>query len=82
MFLLKVSIYKACFQVHLSMEDHRMEGFKKDDRKSRTAFSGQGHTLGSPAPATVGAPLEEDRTVNEANARQLVSVNPSQPTTK
>lgn len=60
-----------------------MEGFKKDDRnKQRTAFFGQGHTLGSPAPATVGAPLEEDRTVNEANARQLVRVNLSQPTTK
>ncbi|KRT82143.1 hypothetical protein AMK59_3770, partial [Oryctes borbonicus] len=69
-------------EVHLSMEDHRMEEFKQDNLGRYTKpFSGQGHTLGSPTPATVGAPLEEDKSVNEAHARQLVNLDSSQPTT-
>ncbi|KAI4468524.1 ubx domain containing protein [Holotrichia oblita] len=69
-------------EVHLSMEDHRMEEFKQDHLSRYTKpFSGQGHTLGSPTPATVGAPLEEDKNVNEAHARQMVNLDATLPTT-
>lgn len=60
-----------------------MEEFKQDSlSRNRKPFSGQGHTLGSPTPATVGAPLEEDKSVNEAHARQMVNIDSTQPTTK
>ncbi|XP_017776797.1 PREDICTED: NSFL1 cofactor p47 [Nicrophorus vespilloides] len=69
-------------EVHVSMEDHRMETFaKKSERFSRKAFSGQGHTLGSPTPPTIGAPLDEDRNVNESHARENLHVDSNQPTT-
>ncbi|XP_018327189.1 NSFL1 cofactor p47 [Agrilus planipennis] len=71
-------------EVHLAMEDHRMEAYKKDlSGSKRKPFSGHGYTLGSPAPAAVGAPAidEKDCKVNEANAKILVSVDPSKPTT-
>ncbi|KAK9712234.1 hypothetical protein QE152_g24999 [Popillia japonica] len=42
-------------EVHLSMEDHRMEEFKQDH--------------------LIGAPLEEDKTVNEAHARQMANLD-------
>lgn len=68
--------------VHLNMEDHRHEEFVQVKTKLRP-FTGQGHTLGSPAPATVGSPSKEegDRTVNEEEARQQFQIDESQPTT-
>lgn len=61
-----------------------METFKKEkcSAASRRPFSGQGHVLGNPTPPIVGAPHEEDRTVNEANARRLLQLNPNEPVTK
>lgn len=38
--------------VHVDLEDHRNEEFKQPKKKVST-FSGQGHTLGSPAPTVV-----------------------------
>lgn len=69
-------------EVHLSMEDHHMDTFKQDERKSRKAFSGQGYTLGSPAPPVIGAPSVEDNEVNEQQARAALGLDTSQPVTK
>jgi len=71
-------------EIHLAMEDHRMEGYKLDSQTKFTrAFTGQGHTLGSPTPAAVGAPSvqEKDCAVNEARAKTDLGVDSSQPTT-
>lgn len=60
-----------------------MEAFKNEKcTASRRAFTGQGHVLGNPTPPIVGAQCEEDRAVNEANARQLLQLNPNEPVTK
>lgn len=62
-----------------------METFTQEsDRKSLKAFTGQGHTLGSPTPAAVGAPAiqEKDCEVNEARAKQGLGLDTTQPTTK
>lgn len=60
-----------------------MEEFKQDSfARHPKPFSGQGHTLGSPTPATVGAPLEEDKNVNEAHARQMINIDVNSPTTR
>lgn len=69
-------------EVHLNMEDHRHEEFTQVKQKLKP-FSGTGHTLGSPAPATVGSPSKEegDRTVNEEVAKEQVKIDQSQPTT-
>ncbi|XP_022899675.1 NSFL1 cofactor p47-like [Onthophagus taurus] len=69
-------------EVHLSMEDHRMEGFKQTSHGKLTKpFSGTGHTLGSPAPPTIGTPLNEDKSVNEAHAKKQVKLDEAQPIT-
>ncbi|KAG5897279.1 hypothetical protein JTB14_011445 [Gonioctena quinquepunctata] len=69
-------------EVHLAMEDHRMETYKPlEKRRVTKAFQGQGYTLGSPAPAIVGACSEDDKPANEAKAKDLVKVNSSKPTT-
>ncbi|KAK4883763.1 hypothetical protein RN001_000034 [Aquatica leii] len=71
-------------EVHLSMEDRRMENFKKElDKKNTKAFWGQGHTLGSPTPAAIGAPAveEKDCLLNENIAKKILAVDNSQPTT-
>ncbi|XP_044738463.1 NSFL1 cofactor p47-like [Chrysoperla carnea] len=69
-------------EVHLNMEDHRHEEFTQVKQKLKP-FSGTGHTLGSPAPATVGSPSKEegDRTVNEEVAKEQVKIDQTQPTT-
>lgn len=69
-------------EVHLSMEDHHMESFKLEERKSRKPFSGQGYTLGSPAPPVIGASRIEDHEVNEQQARTALGLDTSQPITK
>lgn len=60
------------------MEEFKQEGLNRHAKP----FSGQGHTLGSPTPATVGAPLNEDKSVNEAHARNMINIDANQPTTK
>lgn len=69
-------------EVYLSMEDHRMESYKSTLDGSVKPFTGQGHTLGSPAPPVVGATGEEDKEVNEKKAKENLNVDTSQPTTK
>ncbi|EFA05869.1 NSFL1 cofactor p47 [Tribolium castaneum] len=67
-------------EVYLAMEDHRMESFKQVD-KGVKPFTGQGYTLGSPAPPVVGAQREEDKPANEERAKQALKLDSSQPTT-
>ncbi|KAJ8945212.1 hypothetical protein NQ314_009281 [Rhamnusium bicolor] len=69
-------------EVHLAMEDHRMETFKSSQKRRITkAFQGHGYTLGSPAPVVVGASSEEDKPANEARAKDLLKIDSSKPTT-
>ncbi|CAG9764789.1 unnamed protein product [Ceutorhynchus assimilis] len=68
-------------EILLAMEDHRMEKFKKAKAASKP-FQGQGYTLGSPAPAVVGASdVEDDKPANEARAKELLKVNTTEPVT-
>ncbi|GLV40386.1 p47 [Carabus blaptoides fortunei] len=69
-------------EVHLNMEDHRHEEFSMMKAKLQP-FSGKGHTLGSPAPAAIGAPSEQedDKEANERNAKEILKVDYEQPTT-
>lgn len=65
------------------MEDRRMETFKPQQTgRSMKAFQGQGYTLGSPAPAVVSAPPNEDKTANEQKAKEMLHLDGSRPTTK
>lgn len=62
-----------------------METFRQNsDRKGTRAFTGQGHTLGSPTPTAIGAPSiqEKDSVANEARAKMNLQIDSSQPTTK
>lgn len=71
-------------EVHLNMEDHRHEDFVQMSRPKVKAFTGKGHVLGSPSPATVGitVPIDEkDRVANEEQAKDAVKVDPSLPAT-
>jgi len=75
-------LHRGASEVHVSMEDHRMEEFTRTgETRSRHVFQGAGHTLGSPVPLTVGAPNAVDSAVNENNARENLKVDKSQPTT-
>lgn len=70
-------------EVHLNMEDHRHEEHVPHKSKVQ-AFSGKGHVLGSPSPATIGItmPLDEkDKTINEEQAKNSISVDSSRPVT-
>lgn len=69
-------------EVHLSMEDHHMESFRQEEGRTRKAFSGQGYTLGSPAPPVIGASRSEDNAVNEQQARAALELDISRPVTK
>lgn len=70
-------------QVHLAMEDHRMEAYKPMPKgKAVKAFQGQGYTLGSPAPVVVSAQPNEDKTANEQKAKEMLQLDNSKPTTK
>ncbi|XP_049814906.1 NSFL1 cofactor p47 isoform X1 [Schistocerca nitens] len=77
-------------EVHLNMEDHHHEDFVTSKPKVR-AFTGKGHLLGSntagdcsPSPATIGItkPMDEkDREANEEQAKTVIAVDQSLPTT-
>lgn len=72
-------------EVRLSLEDRRHEECPRT-RKQNTPFSGKGHLLGSPTPATVGAtaPLgasPDDRAANQRAAQDAVRVDPERPVT-
>ncbi|XP_046752095.1 NSFL1 cofactor p47 [Diprion similis] len=70
-------------EVRLDMEDHRHEEFVPPKVKVK-AFTGKGHMLGSPSPATVGmtVPVDSvDQTANESQARRELNLDSSQPVT-
>ncbi|XP_072389076.1 NSFL1 cofactor p47 isoform X1 [Diabrotica undecimpunctata] len=71
---------RGASEVHLAMEDHRMEAFRQSKIKLK-AFQGHGYTLGSPAPTVVGTCKEEDKPNNEAKAKEQLKLDSSQPTT-
>ncbi|XP_032675444.1 NSFL1 cofactor p47-like isoform X2 [Odontomachus brunneus] len=69
--------------LRLDMEDHRHEAYVPTKAKVK-AFSGKGHMLGSPSPATVGMTVPADpadQAANEAQAKKELNVDTSQPTT-
>ncbi|XP_066596659.1 NSFL1 cofactor p47-like isoform X2 [Prorops nasuta] len=70
-------------EIRLDMEDHRQEEYVPPKTKVK-AFTGKGHMLGSPSPATVGATLPTDpadQLSNEAQAREQLNVDAQQPVT-
>lgn len=72
--------------VDFQLEDHRHEEFKRTQAKVQ-AFSGKGHTLGSPAPNVVTedmptlASTPESNAANDKKATDEVKIDESQPTT-
>jgi UBX domain-containing protein 1 len=75
-------------EVNVDMEDHSMEEFVQPKKKV-SVFSGKGHVLGSPAPATVGATAaanakpetDQEKESNEEAAKTALNIDASQPTT-
>ncbi|XP_011703894.1 PREDICTED: NSFL1 cofactor p47 isoform X1 [Wasmannia auropunctata] len=70
-------------EVRLDMEDHRHETYVPPKTKVK-AFSGKGHMLGSPSPATVGMTVPTDpadQAANEAQAKKDLELDTSKPTT-
>lgn len=70
-------------EIHMSMVDNRHETYVVPKQKLKT-FAGAGHTLGSPAPVTIGQTKvfdEKDRVANENAAKEALQVNSSEPTT-
>lgn len=70
-------------EVRLDMEDHRHESYVPPKTKVK-AFSGKGHMLGSPSPATVGMTVPADpadQAANEAQAKKELELDASKPTT-
>ncbi|XP_023313815.1 NSFL1 cofactor p47 [Trichogramma pretiosum] len=69
--------------LHLEMEDHRLEDYAPQKDKLK-AFTGKGHMLGSPSPATVGMTLPvdpADQAANETMARTQLNLNTDLPVT-
>ncbi|XP_025160026.1 NSFL1 cofactor p47 isoform X2 [Harpegnathos saltator] len=69
--------------LRLDMEDRRHETYVPTKAKVK-AFSGKGHMLGSPSPATVGMTVPTDpadQAANEAQAKKELNVDSSKPTT-
>ncbi|KZC11188.1 PREDICTED: NSFL1 cofactor p47 [Dufourea novaeangliae] len=67
----------------LDMEDHRHEIYVPPKVKVK-AFTGKGHMLGSPSPATVGMTIPTDladQTANECQAKKQLNVDESKPVT-
>lgn len=67
----------------LDMEDHRHETYVPSKVKVK-AFTGKGHMLGSPSPATVGMTIPTDladQTANELQAKKQLSLDESKPVT-
>ncbi|XP_012258632.1 NSFL1 cofactor p47 isoform X2 [Athalia rosae] len=71
-------------EVRLDMEDHRHEEFVPPKVKVK-AFTGKGHMLGSPSPATVGITVPTvsatDQAANESRARSELNVDSALPVT-
>ncbi|XP_011637237.1 LOW QUALITY PROTEIN: NSFL1 cofactor p47 [Pogonomyrmex barbatus] len=70
-------------EVRLDMEDHRHETYVPSKTKVK-AFSGKGHMLGSPSPATVGMTVPTDpadQAANEAQAKKELDLDNSKPAT-
>lgn len=70
-------------EVRLNMEYHRHETYVPPKVKVKV-FTGKGHMLGSPSPATVGMTVPTDpadQAANEAQARKELNVDESKPTT-
>ncbi|XP_011865775.1 PREDICTED: NSFL1 cofactor p47 isoform X2 [Vollenhovia emeryi] len=70
-------------ELRLDMEDHRHETYVPSKTKVK-AFSGKGHMLGSPSPATVGMTVPTDpadQAANEAQAKKELELDASKPTT-
>lgn len=77
-----MELRQGATEINLSMEDHRGEAYKGPaGGKGVKAFTGTGHTLGNPTPPTVGAPDVVDQPINEAHAREVIALDPEQPTT-
>lgn len=67
----------------LNMEDHHHESYVPPKVKVK-AFSGKGHILGSPSPATVGMTVPADpadQAANEAQAKKQLNLDESKPIT-
>ncbi|XP_076233852.1 NSFL1 cofactor p47 isoform X2 [Calliopsis andreniformis] len=67
----------------LDMEDHRHETYVPPKAKVK-AFTGKGHMLGSPSPATVGMTIPTDladQTANETQAKKQLNLDESKPIT-
>lgn len=70
-------------EARLDMEDHRHETYVPPKVKVK-AFTGKGHMLGSPSPATVGMTMPTDladQTANESQAKQKLKLDESKPVT-
>ncbi|XP_050356756.1 NSFL1 cofactor p47 [Nymphalis io] len=72
-------------EVRLSLEDRRHEECPRT-RTAAAPFSGKGHLLGSPTPATVGATVpvaatSDDRAANQRAAQDAVQLDESGPVT-
>lgn len=67
--------------VHMDIEDHRGEDFKKTAQK----FMGKGHTLGSPVPNVIESAATptsaDDLKANEEAAQSELALNDAEPTT-
>ncbi|XP_068624054.1 NSFL1 cofactor p47 [Battus philenor] len=76
---------RAGGEVRVSLEDRRHEECPRSTSKPQ-AFSGKGHLLGSPTPATVGATApvaasSGDRAANQRAAQEAVALDESNPVT-
>ncbi|XP_012272313.1 NSFL1 cofactor p47 [Orussus abietinus] len=70
-------------EVRLDMEDHRHEEYVPPKVKVK-AFTGKGHMLGSPSPATVGMTVPTDpadQAANETQAKRELNLNTADPMT-
>ncbi|XP_041971560.1 NSFL1 cofactor p47 [Aricia agestis] len=73
-------------EVRLSLEDHRHADCPAPASARHQPFSGKGHMLGSPTPATVGATVPvaagvQDREANLRAAQDALAVDDAHPTT-
>ncbi|KAL4224590.1 NSFL1 cofactor p47 [Mactra antiquata] len=69
-------------EVNLNMEDHRMEDYVKPKLPTR-AFTGEGHTLGSPVPTVISSTpsASSSSSASKSNVASSLKLDESQPTT-
>lgn len=70
-------------ELRLDMEDHRHEEYVPPKTKVK-AFTGKGHMLGSPSPATVGMTIPTDpadQAANESQAKKQLNLDTTKPIT-